>query len=76
VSKIDLLAPGDLVILYSDGLSDLLSGTYVSQRLEGVIGTVRDQSASEITECVRTDVLGVDDREDDVTVVVIKRSVT
>jgi serine phosphatase RsbU (regulator of sigma subunit) len=75
VSKIDLLAPGDLVILYTDGLSDLCSGTYVSQRLERLIEKVHDQSASQIAECVRKDVLDVDDREDDVTLVVIKRSV-
>jgi serine phosphatase RsbU (regulator of sigma subunit) len=74
VNKIDLLAPGDLVLLYTDGLSELASGTYISARLEELIGQVVNLPATEIAAQIKTDVLHLAEREDDVSFVVIKRS--
>ncbi len=74
VNKIDLLAPGDLVLLYTDGLAEMSSGKYISDRLEGLVGEVRDLHAYEIVEKIRADVVRRDDREDDISFVVIKRS--
>ena len=74
VNEIQLLASGDLVLLYTDGLSELSSGRYIAQRLEGLIGEVVDLPAVEIAATVSADVLQSLDREDDVSLVVIKRS--
>ena len=74
VNKIDLLVPGDLVLLYTDGLAEMSSGNYIEERLEGLIAEVIDLHAYEIAEKIRADVLRRSDREDDVSFIVIKRS--
>jgi serine phosphatase RsbU (regulator of sigma subunit) len=74
VNRIDLLAPGDSVILYTDGLSDLSSGNYISERLLGLMRETADLPAREIADRIRTDVLQSPDREDDISFVIIKRT--
>ena len=76
VNKIKLLSPGDLIFLYTDGLSELSSGNYIADHLEALIGEVRDLEAHEIAERIRADIDARTDREDDVTFVIIKRSVS
>ena len=75
VNKIKLLSPGDLVFLYTDGLSELAAGNYISDRLEGLINETRDLEVHEIAERIRADIDAHTDREDDATFVIIKRSI-
>ena len=73
INKIDLLMPGDLVLLYTDGLSELADGGYVTERLENLLGEGPELHAWEIAERIRADVETRADRADDVSFVVIKR---
>lgn len=75
VNKIKLLSPGDLLFLYTDGLSELAGGEYVASRLEGLINEARDLETHEIAEHIRADIDLRTDREDDATFVIIKRSI-
>jgi serine phosphatase RsbU (regulator of sigma subunit) len=74
VNEINLLAFGDILLLYSDGLSDHGNGDYFPQRLEGLMAEIRDESASTICRRVREDVLAFAKPEDDISVVVIRKS--
>jgi serine phosphatase RsbU (regulator of sigma subunit) len=82
VAEISLISPGDILFLYTDGVYDG-SDNEERQRLESVIRDHQWQSASEICTAVlehatRDDdhlrQIGEDDRIDDKTVLIIKRS--
>lgn len=74
VNEIDLLAEGDILILYTDGFSEHAAGRYVSEVLEGRLAEIQDRSAIEICELLTADVVGYGPVEDDVSVVVIKKT--
>jgi serine phosphatase RsbU (regulator of sigma subunit) len=82
VAEISLISPGDILFLYTDGVYDG-SDNEERQRFESVIRDHQWQSASEICTAVlehatRDDdhlrQIGEDDRIDDKTVLIIKRS--
>lgn len=73
VNEIDLLATGDILFLYTDGLSEHAAGEYFPASLERRLAKIRDASAAEICEAVKEDLLAYAPAEDDISLVVIKR---
>ena len=82
MAEISLISPGDILFLYTDGVYDG-SDNEERQRLESVIRDHQWQSASEICTAVLEHAtggddhlrqIGEDDRIDDKTVLIIKRS--
>jgi serine phosphatase RsbU (regulator of sigma subunit) len=71
-----LMGAGDILLLYTDGLRDHHNGSepYFPERLEHVVRTNKFRSAREICEAIEADVRAFGELEDDVSVVVIKRS--
>lgn len=73
------LGAGDLLVVYSDGVTEAINPDYEQfgeQRLNGVIGDLREKSAAEIIEgiiqAVRTHA-GRAPQRDDITVMALKR---
>lgn len=75
VNEITLMGSGDILILYTDGLSEHSAdqGPYFPGRLEQVLRWNKDGSAREIYQAIREDLLAFGPITDDVTFVVIKR---
>jgi len=74
VNEIDLLASGDILLLYTDGLSEHAGGEYFPAAVEESLARVRDQSASTICETMKQDVLTFAPATDDISFVVIKKT--
>ena len=74
VNEIDLLAEGDILILYTDGLSEHAAGRYFPGILEGKLAEIQDYSALEICEILKEDVQAYAPIEDDVSFIVIKKT--
>lgn len=74
VNEIDLLAQGDILLLYTDGLSEHAGGEYFPAAIEQTLARVRDQSASIICKKLKQDVLAVAPATDDISFVVIKKT--
>jgi len=74
VNEINLLAVGDILLLHTDGLSEHGDGRYFPERLEALLSEVSDRPASKICESIRTDLLAFAKPEDDITVVVIRKT--
>ena len=75
VNEINLMGSGDILILYTDGLSEHSDGihSYFPDRLEGVLRAAKDLSAREIFHAIWDDVVTFSPPTDDVSFVVIKR---
>ncbi|GAB4243749.1 MAG: hypothetical protein Kow00109_19620 [Acidobacteriota bacterium] len=75
VNEITLMGAGDILILYTDGLSEHSADhtPYFPQRLEEVLRSNKDGSSREIYQAIRDDLLAFGPITDDVTFVVIKR---
>lgn len=75
VNEINLMGAGDILILYTDGLSEHSNGAedYFPGRLEAVLRTVKDLSAREIFHAILDDLVAFSPPTDDVSFVVIKR---
>ena len=74
VNEIDLLAEGDVLFLYTDGLSEHAGGEYFAVELEKRLGDLADRSAIEICESLSEELLAYAPAEDDITMVVIKKT--
>lgn len=74
VNEINLLAVGDILLLHTDGLSEHAAGRYFPTGLERLLGELRDESAQEICVRLRQDLLDWGQPEDDVSVVVIRKT--
>ncbi len=74
VNEIDLLANGDILLLYTDGLSEHADGEYFPAAIEQTLARVRDQSAAIICEKLKQDVLAFAPATDDISFVVIKKT--
>jgi serine phosphatase RsbU (regulator of sigma subunit) len=72
VNEIDLLARGDILLLYTDGLSEHGDGTYFPDELQRVLAVHKDRTATEICERVRESLIESAPQQDDVTMVVVK----
>jgi serine phosphatase RsbU (regulator of sigma subunit) len=71
-----LMGRGDILLLYTDGLIEHARGneTYFPERLERTVRTVKTQSAREIFQAIKADALDFAVPNDDISVVVIKRT--
>jgi serine phosphatase RsbU (regulator of sigma subunit) len=76
VNALTLMGAGDIMLLYTDGLSEHSRGRelYFPDRLEEVLRREKDGSAREICAAIREDVCRFAKPEDDVSLVVIKKA--
>lgn len=77
VRQIDLTVKGDILLLYSDGLSehniDDMESLYFPHRLENTLRRIKKGSAQEIYFNLKEDLLNFAPLEDDMSFVVIKK---
>jgi len=75
VNELNLMGSGDILLLYTDGLSDhfMNAERYFPDRLEHKLREVKELSAKEIFQRVLEDVLDFGEPADDITYVVIKK---
>jgi serine phosphatase RsbU (regulator of sigma subunit) len=71
-----LMGAGDILLLYTDGLLDHSRGNeaYFPQRLEQIVREVKQESAQQIFQAIKTSALDFAAPSDDISVVVIKRT--
>ncbi|MBP1595653.1 MAG: serine phosphatase [Acidobacteria bacterium] len=76
VNELRLMSPGDILLLYTDGLKEHERGheSYFPVRLEAVIRECKGEPARRIFEAIRNDLLGFAPPADDVSCVLIKKS--
>lgn len=74
-NRLTLLSPGDILLLYSDGLMDHMRGeeAYFPNRLEEVLRRSRDLSASGICDAIAADLRQFAPAADDISLIVVKR---
>jgi len=75
LNEISLMGNGDILLLYTDGLSELNDGQqdYFPAGLENLLRRHKDSSAREIAEALKVDILSFADPHDDISFVVIKK---
>lgn len=75
VNEINLMGAGDILILYSDGLSEHCRGEahYFPERLESKLREVKEGSAELIFSAIYSDLLQFNTPRDDISYVVVKR---
>jgi len=76
VNEVNLMAPGDILFLFTDGLSDHAADgqSYVPGRFESVVRACKHLPAREIVAAVRADMEAFAPAADDTSLVVIKRA--
>ncbi len=76
VNQVNLMAPGDILLLATDGLFEHTDGDrdYVPDQLQETIRRVKDLSAREIVTAIHSDMVAFAPPEDDASLVVIKRT--
>ncbi len=76
INEWTLMGPGDILLLYTDGLTDHRRGDhdYFPDRLEGALRRVKELPAQKIFEAVKADLLDFGRPLDDISLVVIKRT--
>jgi serine phosphatase RsbU (regulator of sigma subunit) len=72
VNEIKLLSPGDILLLYTDGLSEHARGEFFPRAVERALAESAQLSAGEICERLRGDLAAAP--ADDISVVVIKKT--
>ena len=73
VNEIDLLAVGDILLLYTDGLSEHGGGDFFPAEVEKLLADSPDMDARSICEALEARVLGYEAPEDDISFVVARR---
>jgi serine phosphatase RsbU (regulator of sigma subunit) len=76
VNELKLMSPGDILLLYTDGLKEheIDGKSYFPDRLESKVRECKKESARRILEEVKRDLLAFGPPADDVSLVVIKKS--
>ena len=73
VNEWALLGSGDILLLYTDGVSEHADDRYCPGRLEDQLRKVKRCSAREICEAILADMLAFSAPADDITLVIVKR---
>lgn len=73
INEIKLLSPGDILLLYTDGLSEHARGDFFPGTVERVLGESPSLTANEICERLRGEIVAASPPDDDISVVVIKK---
>jgi serine phosphatase RsbU (regulator of sigma subunit) len=73
VNELHLLGTGDVLLLFTDGLVEHAGGRFFENGLERSVVEAMDGSASEICAAIRRGIAEAGPREDDISVVVMKR---
>ena len=75
VNEIHLLGHGDIMLLYTDGLTEHKDGTsrFKDTRLENILIETKSESAKEICETIKKELYSFCPPEDDLTLAVIKK---
>jgi serine phosphatase RsbU (regulator of sigma subunit) len=74
VNQVDLLSPGDLMLLSSDGLAEHAGGDFFRTTLEDVIRGAVGEDAESICRRIEKAVRDHGPQEDDISAVVVKRT--
>ena len=76
INEINLMAPGDIMLIYSDGLSEFvnLNGESFFTTLEGLLKTVKHLPAAAIGAEIRRSISAFGKPSDDISYVVVKKS--
>jgi serine phosphatase RsbU (regulator of sigma subunit) len=74
VNEINLLNVGDILLVHTDGLVEHAGGEYFPGRVEKLLVEAGDESAEQICTMLREDVLAAAAPDDDISVVVIRRT--
>lgn len=76
INRIRLLSPGDILLLYTDGLQDHGDGdaAYFPDRVQEVLRRTKDLSAREICAALTEDLESVGPQQDDISFVVVKKT--
>lgn len=74
VNDIDLLNHGDILLLYSDGLAEHADGAFYPEQVERVLVECAECTAAETLERLSRCIKESGDREDDISVIVIRRT--
>jgi serine phosphatase RsbU (regulator of sigma subunit) len=74
VNEIDLLAEGDLLFLYTDGLLEHAGQGFFPRRVEEILVTSDGWSAKQICHRVQSELLATATPEDDISFVVVRRT--
>jgi serine phosphatase RsbU (regulator of sigma subunit) len=75
VNEINLLGRGDILLLYTDGLTEQDDGrlNFYDQKLESVLREAKAESAKNIYDAIKRELFNFYPPDDDVTMVVIKK---
>lgn len=74
VNQLNLLSPGDLLLLSTDGLAEHGGGNFIRDVLEGLLRDIADEDARSICRRIEAAVRSHGKSEDDLSAVVVKRS--
>ena len=74
VNEINLLAVGDILLLHTDGLTEHTRGGYFPEKAQQLLAGMGDEPAQEICDRLREDMLSAGEPEDDISVVVIRKT--
>jgi serine/threonine protein phosphatase PrpC len=74
VNEIDLLAAGDVLLLFTDGLSEHAGGEYFPASVGRLLAASGDQTAEQICSAMTADLLAAGAPHDDISFVVVKKT--
>jgi len=74
VNQLNLLAPGDLLVLSTDGLAEHGGGDFITDVLEGLLREAADEDSNSICRLIERAVIRQGKPADDITAVVVKRT--
>lgn len=74
VNDIDLLNVGDILLLFSDGLADHAQGTFYPDKVERILVDCANCTAAQTLERIRSGIAESGEREDDISVIAIRRT--
>jgi serine phosphatase RsbU (regulator of sigma subunit) len=74
INEIDLLADGDILLLFTDGLAEHAGGEYFPASVGRLLASSGDQTAKQICGALKADLLASAAPKDDISFVVMKKT--